>query len=293
MADSTARSVPKHPNNKQNGLGTSSDSYMDSQSCASAVICFAASGQLAKVSELLRVEPQATRSKDRHGATALMKAAGIGHHEIVKLLLTGPKPARPQVADMNGRTALHYAALGGSAHCARLLVTYGADCRVRCKAGRTALDDCIEHGASEVLRDLQSRSAGGVGVTLPPPPLLPLRVETLPGWIRVSWNADPATEKNLWRVQLALVRRRGSALAEGEPLRWITVALWTATAESWVPLGYLQSATYAAHDGADSAVSGLFPSHIVARLARANAFGWSDWSAASSPVPVQRECFAG
>ncbi|XP_065561259.1 uncharacterized protein LOC136027732 [Artemia franciscana] len=76
-------------------------------------------------------------------ATPLHQAAVNSHVDIVKYLL-GLTPDAIQLLDMDGRTPLHYAALGrnreSSTRIYKILVDFGADEAIRDKAGRLAKD---------------------------------------------------------------------------------------------------------------------------------------------------------
>mmetsp|Transcript_11583 Transcript_11583/g.15106 ORF Transcript_11583/g.15106 Transcript_11583/m.15106 type:complete len:297 (+) Transcript_11583:222-1112(+) len=73
--------------------------------------------------------------KDPDEATALMESAGSGHNEIVKLLLEGG--ASVNKCDVNGWTALHYAAHGGNVETLQLLIKAGADEKCIARSGNT------------------------------------------------------------------------------------------------------------------------------------------------------------
>ncbi len=77
-------------------------------------------------------------SRDKNGATALMRAAENGHVKVVKLILS--KKADTNATDKNGYTALMVAAEGRHAEAVKALVTAGADINKKNpKRGTTAL----------------------------------------------------------------------------------------------------------------------------------------------------------
>lgn len=84
--------------------------------------------------------------------TPLLVAAEHGHGAIVKALLEYGAPVR--VADATGRTALHYAAIGGFRRTARILLNHpDVEPRLADGAGETPFDLAKSHGY-EVLTKL-------------------------------------------------------------------------------------------------------------------------------------------
>ena len=79
------------------------------------------------------------------GRTALSRAAGGGHVDVVKLLLSEIKEgAIDQTNGADSRTALQYAVLNGKKEVVDTLLTEGASATVEDKDGRTALTLCGE-----------------------------------------------------------------------------------------------------------------------------------------------------
>ena len=79
------------------------------------------------------------------GRTALSRAAGGGHHEVLKLLLSELKEgAIDQTSGTELRTALQYAVLNGKKDVVDTLLTEGASATVEDNNGRTALTLCGE-----------------------------------------------------------------------------------------------------------------------------------------------------
>lgn len=77
-------------------------------------------------------------SRDKNGATALMRAAENGHVKVVKLILS--KKADTNATDKNGYTALMVAAEGRHVETIKALVSAGADVNEKNpKRGTTAL----------------------------------------------------------------------------------------------------------------------------------------------------------
>jgi len=76
-------------------------------------------GNLNKVKFILAKEPELVDSKSSTGEIVLCLAAGEGHTEMVKLLVS--KGARVMAKGYDGETALHKAANGGHAEVVKLV----------------------------------------------------------------------------------------------------------------------------------------------------------------------------
>ena len=92
------------------------------------------------------------------GDMPLELAAGIGHKEIVELLI-------PEVADVNassydGRTPLHRAFIKGHKEIAELLIANDADVNAKCRIGKTPLDAVIFYKSSPKMADLLRKHGG-------------------------------------------------------------------------------------------------------------------------------------
>ena len=77
------------------------------------------------------------------GTTALIAAAKHGHHAAVEALLQNG--ANAKLADMHGRTALHYAATQ-STDLVKMLITAGARVNDKSTSGETALILAVKTG---------------------------------------------------------------------------------------------------------------------------------------------------
>lgn len=75
---------------------------------------------------------------DKEGQTALMKAAGYGFKQAIKVLID--HHADVNLKDASGRTALMHAAAGRSSDAIPLLLESGADPNARDHSGKSALD---------------------------------------------------------------------------------------------------------------------------------------------------------
>mmetsp|Transcript_17506 Transcript_17506/g.40776 ORF Transcript_17506/g.40776 Transcript_17506/m.40776 type:complete len:253 (+) Transcript_17506:50-808(+) len=90
------------------------------------------------------------------GMTALMRAAHNGHAAAVAALLQ--RKASPLQQDEDGLTALHFAAMGGSASCCKLLQDAGAPCDVVDDNGKAPID-LIPSDLVEIKEDRQAWEA--------------------------------------------------------------------------------------------------------------------------------------
>jgi ankyrin repeat protein len=85
------------------------------------------------------LDNQATvNSKDRYGATALIRATEQGHIEIIKLLLKAS--ADVNIQDKDGVSALMEAAITGKDELVDLLLQAGANPNLKNVDGKTALE---------------------------------------------------------------------------------------------------------------------------------------------------------
>lgn len=100
--------------------------------------------------------------------TLLMKAAGLGHKECLKLLLDQNlcevdfKVSRCTYLDVwirTGATALMFASLGGHIHCMEMLLEHGANPNLKNDRGYTALHYAAECGEQESIKILLEKGA--------------------------------------------------------------------------------------------------------------------------------------
>lgn len=117
-------------------------------------------GELAKVEELLKQNPQVVHAKDETGRTPLHWAARGVHFDVLKLLIENG-------ADVNARDnanimALHSVAARGHQATAELLITHGADLTARDVTGNTPLSYAVA-GTNKAIVDLLQRH----GVKIP------------------------------------------------------------------------------------------------------------------------------
>ena len=86
---------------------------------------------------------------DVEGRTALFFAAANGHLEIVELLLE--KEADPNIANAQGNTSLHWACVNGHTAVVEKLLGVGAKTAVCNAGGRTALDEAMHNDRQECI----------------------------------------------------------------------------------------------------------------------------------------------
>lgn len=119
------------------------------------------SGAVAVAKELLAKEPTLTNDTNALGMTCLICASAGGHAEMCAWLLSrwAPLPSWIDSADVNGRTALHFAAGSGSSAkaCVQVLLSHGANWRLRDSRGVTPLGEAQRaqnEDAAAILREV-------------------------------------------------------------------------------------------------------------------------------------------
>ena len=79
-------------------------------------------------------------SRDKRGLTPLHKAAGLGHQDILEVLLEATGQEALGLQESAGRTVLHYSSLSDNRSLYDWLVEQGADGDIKDSEGRTAQD---------------------------------------------------------------------------------------------------------------------------------------------------------
>lgn len=136
-----------------------------------------------EVDELLRVLPRVNdiNARNRHGMTALMKAAFFGHEPVVRVLLQ--HGADPNLMRNDRFTPLALAAFFGHADTVKTLIEYGAKTEAVTRAGASARTWAKVRTFDEVARCLESHAPKPVKITPPPvmsDPATPVAVAALP-----------------------------------------------------------------------------------------------------------------
>ena len=123
--------------------------------------------------ELLRLLPRVNdiNARNRHGMTALMKAAFSGHEPIVRALLE--HGADPNLTRNDNFTALALAAFFGHAETVKTLIEYGARTEAVTRAGASARTWAIARTFDEVARCLESHTPKPVRLVPTPMPVTP------------------------------------------------------------------------------------------------------------------------
>ena len=109
-------------------------------------------GNLAEVRAAL-ARGEDVNSKNSVGWTALMGAVGNKHNSIVKLLLDQPA-VDVNVKNIDGQTALHWAAYDNAEGARMLLLHKDISANVTDDFGNTALMKAVNNRKEEVLREL-------------------------------------------------------------------------------------------------------------------------------------------
>lgn len=89
--------------------------------------------------------------------TALMRAAGANHVEIVKFLLS--RGASPKQCDQSGRTPLHWAAASGSFQAAEIISSHDIDFNAKTRSGSQPIHLVAECGSIPFLKLLIEKGA--------------------------------------------------------------------------------------------------------------------------------------
>ena len=138
------------------------------------------------VDELLRLLPRVDdiNARNRHGMTALMKAAFFGHEPMVRALLQ--HGADPNLTRNDRFTALALAAFFGHGETVKTLIEFGAQTEAVTRAGASARTWARARTFDEVARCLETHAPKPVRATPtpvrhPPTPVAvaPLEVKTL------------------------------------------------------------------------------------------------------------------
>lgn len=131
------------------------------------------------VDELQRLLPRVhnINARNRHGMTALMKAAFFGHESLVRLLLE--RGADPNLMRNDRFTALALAAFFGHAETVRTLIEFGAKTEAVTRCGASARTWAKVRTFDEVARCLESHAPKPVAVATAPVADTPAAVKTL------------------------------------------------------------------------------------------------------------------
>jgi len=125
------------------------------------------------VDELLRLLPRVDdiNARNRHGMTALMKAAFFGHEPTVRVLLE--RGADPNVVRNDRFTALALAAFFGHAETVKTLIEFGAKTGAVTRAGASAETWARVRTFDELARCLQTHAPKPKPIAVAPAPVAP------------------------------------------------------------------------------------------------------------------------
>jgi len=131
------------------------------------------------VNELLRLLPRVDdiNARNRHGMTALMKAAFFGHEPVVRVLLE--RGADPNLTRNDRFTALALAAFFGHAETVQTLIEFGARTEAVTRAGASARTWAKARTFNDVARCLEKHAPNTLTVVPASVPAGPTAVKTL------------------------------------------------------------------------------------------------------------------
>ena len=135
------------------------------------------------VDELSRLLPRVVdiNARNRHGMTALMKAAFFGHEPVVRVLLE--HGADPNLMRNDSFTALALAAFFGYGEVVKTLIEFGARTEVVTRAGASARAWARARTYEEVAQCLEKHAPPKkpvIAVAPAPAPIEPMHVESTP-----------------------------------------------------------------------------------------------------------------
>jgi len=98
-------------------------------------------------------------ARNNHKMTVLMHAVYFGAKEAANRLIE--RGANVRATDMQGNSALHFAASTGNDSCCGILLESGADVNCKTRFGKTALMFAADHGRDSVVELLLASGADG------------------------------------------------------------------------------------------------------------------------------------
>ena len=194
------------------------------------LLCVAESGD---VDELSRLLPRVVdiNARNRHGMTALMKAAFFGHEPVVRVLLE--HGADPNLMRNDSFTALALAAFFGHGEIVKTLIEFGARTEVVTRAGASARAWARARTYDEVARCLETHAPPKkpvITIAPTPEPVAETLVEATPvAPIPVKTLSDPP---EIWDLVHEVPRNFNprSAFVSRLTSSWKTLALTACTA---------------------------------------------------------------
>jgi serine/threonine protein kinase len=147
----------EYENTKQAVFGQTKDIKPIEKPNETGLIWLALRGDLEGVSTILNEEGADPNTTNSFGETALFKAAGKGHTDLVNLLLA--KGADVNIKDINGMTAMIEASRKGRSEVVEILHSRGADINTANKYNYTALMYAVKNGQAETVNILLNKGA--------------------------------------------------------------------------------------------------------------------------------------
>lgn len=137
----------------------------------------------------------------------------LGNTSLLKYLLH--KGARPDTADKQGRTAVHWAAIRGSIEDMKLLVKFGASVSVSDNFGRTPLHFAVTRDAQEIIRYILDNSSNGSEAS---------NVESadVDGWTPLMWACRGNTS---WAARILVDEYKADIRVRSKDAEWSPLKL--------------------------------------------------------------------
>lgn len=137
----------------------------------------------------------------------------LGNTSLLKYLLH--KGARPDTADKQGRTAVHWAAIRGSIEDMKLLVKFGASVSVSDNFGRTPLHFAVTRDAQEIIRYILDNSSNGSEAS---------NVESadVDGWTPLMWACRGNTP---WAARILVDEYKADIRVRSKDAEWSPLKL--------------------------------------------------------------------
>ncbi|CAG8781843.1 7201_t:CDS:2, partial [Racocetra fulgida] len=122
------------------------------------VIACARYGELSELENILKSCPVAyLASRDTFGNTALHMASANGHTKYIIQTLKTLESDIVNAQNELGNTSLHWSALNGHIEIVTLLISSGADVKIKNKAGRTAIYEAQQNNHEKVVEYLLTK----------------------------------------------------------------------------------------------------------------------------------------
>ncbi|RHZ81081.1 hypothetical protein Glove_123g42 [Diversispora epigaea] len=119
-------------------------------------------GELEELQSIINSNPITLLfAKDKYGNTPLHMASANGHVEIVEFIIEKFKSLEQRDDVINtqnesGNTSLHWSALNGHEKVVKLLVTNGADIKIKNQAGKTAIYEAQQNNHEKIVEFILS-----------------------------------------------------------------------------------------------------------------------------------------